>query len=192
MPDSTPRPEHSAATAGRPRARRTPAPSRHAAARQDAVRAGILAGGLLAALLLIVAEFTTLFYVHVATSATPVKSVSTGSHHSYALIPIAVAAAALTLGAVRYEARTALLALGALGVATVLIALLGDLPDAQATGLVGSPSTHFIPASSTPSAGLYMETLGGVLLLVVAGGGFLLLAPAVRGGARGRSAAGAG
>ena len=55
----------------------------------------ILAGALLAALLLLVAEFTTLFQVHVSTSSTPVKTVTGGSNHSYAMIPIALLAAAL-------------------------------------------------------------------------------------------------
>src|ERR1700736_6009989 len=55
----------------------------------------ILAGSLLAALLLLVAEFTTLFQVHLATSSTPVSSVSGGSNHSYAMIPLALLAAGL-------------------------------------------------------------------------------------------------
>jgi hypothetical protein len=142
---------------------------------EGAVRAGVLAVGLLGAVLLVVAEFTTLFNVHTAISPGPVKSVGTGSHHSYALIPIALLAAALAVAVFRLGSRPALLSMGLLGVVTLLIALLGDLPDASASGLVGSAGTHYINATSTPSAGIYMETLGAALLIIASGAAFLLL-----------------
>ncbi len=144
----------------------------------------MLAGGLLGALLLVVAELTTLFTVRVATSPVPIKSVGTGSHHSYALIPIAVVAAVLGFGAFRHVSRPALPAIGALGIIALLIALLGDLPDAQATGLVRI-ANRYADASSSPSAGLYMETLGAVVLLITSGLGLLLgESPVVRGAPR--------
>ena len=139
----------------------------------------ILAGSLLAALLLLVAEFTTLYQIHVANSSTPIESVSGGSNHSYALIPIALLAAALGIGVRRSGSRPALLAIGVIGVLAALIALVGDLPDAEATGLAGSARTHYINASSTPSAGLYIETLGAILLIATCGLGFLMLGPRV-------------
>jgi hypothetical protein len=142
----------------------------------------ILAGALLGALLTLVAEFTTLYQVHLATSSTPIKSVGTGSNHSYAMVPLALLAAALAIAVVRTGSRVALLAIGVLGLVALLIALLIDLPDAHATGLAGSAASHYVNASSTPSAGLYMETLGAVLLITTSGLGFLMLGPA---GARG-------
>ncbi len=132
---------------------------------------------MLGSLLLIVAEFTTLFTVHVETSSAPIKTVTTGAHHSYALIPIAVLAAALAVGVLRDGSRPALVAIGLLGIVTLLIALLGDLPDANATGLAGSSSTHFVTASSTPSAGLYLETLGAVVFMITCGVAFMAHAP---------------
>ena len=160
-------------------------PSRRAIRRRPptslgAVGALILAGALLAALLLFVAEFTSLYQVHVATSPNPLESVSGGANHSYAMIPIALLAAALGIGVWRSGSRPALLAIGVLGVVAVLIALLGDLPDAQASGLAGTASSRYVGASSTPSAGLYMETLGGVLLIATCGLGFLMLGPPAR------------
>lgn len=137
----------------------------------------IIAGALLGALLLLVAEFTSLYQIHVATSSTPVESVSGGSNNSYALVPIALMAGVLGIGIFRTGSRPALLAVGIVGVVALLIALLGDLPDAEATGLVGSPTTHYINASSTPSAGLYMETLGSVVLIATCGLGFMMLGP---------------
>src|SRR5690348_3044814 len=61
------------------------------------LRAAILAGSLLGALLLVVAEFTTLFTVHVETSKAPIKTVATGPHHSYALLLIAIVVALLAI-----------------------------------------------------------------------------------------------
>jgi hypothetical protein len=142
--------------------------------------AAILAGALLGALILVVSEFTTLFQIHTAARTGAISSVSTGSHHTYALIPIAVLVAVLAYGVWAAGSRPALLAIGILGVIALLIALLGDLPDAHATGLIGSPTSHFTNASSTPSAGLYMETLGAVLLLITSVCGFLLLGPPPR------------
>jgi hypothetical protein len=153
------------------------------------LRVGLLAGGSLGALLLAVAEFTALFRIHVAASGTHVKSVGTGSHHSYAMLLIAVCAAALAWGIWRVGSRPALLGLGVLGVAALLIALLGDLPDASATGLVMSGG-HYVNASSTLSAGFYLETLGAVMLLFTSVWGFLLIG-APPGGRRVSGSAGA-
>jgi hypothetical protein len=142
------------------------------------LRAAVLGSALLGALMLVVAEFTTLYTVNAATSSVPIKTVSTGSHDAYALIPIALLAALLAYGAAVRGSRPALVALGVVGVATLLIALIGDLPDARATGVVGSPTTHFANASSSPSAGLYLETIGAVLLIIGSGCGLLLSRPA--------------
>lgn len=140
------------------------------------VSAGILGAGLLGALLLLVAEFTTLFEVRVAGATTIVKSVSTGSHHSYAMAVIAVCAVALTLAAWRSANRPALLGIGILGVTALVIALVVDLHDATATGLVLSAG-HFVNASSKPSAGFYLETLGAVVLMFTAVWGLVLVGP---------------
>lgn len=140
----------------------------------------ILAGSLLGALLLLVAEFTSLYQVHLATSPTPIESVSGGSNHSYAMIPLALLGAGLGIAVWRTGSRPALLAVGVIGVVAVLIALVGDLPDAQANGLAGSATSHYVNASSTPSAGLYMETLGAILFIATCGLGFLMLGPPAR------------
>lgn len=139
------------------------------------LRAAILAGSLLGALLLVVAEFTTLFTVHVETSKAPIKTVTTGPHHSYALLLIAIVVALLAIAVWRDSSRPALLAIGLLGVVALLIALLGDLPDAHASGLAGTSTTRYVDASSKPSAGLYLETLGAVVLVITCGVGFIAL-----------------
>jgi hypothetical protein len=85
-------------------------------------------------------------------------------------VPVALLAAVLAVGARRSVTWPAPLALGALGAFALLVALLGDLPDAHAHGLTRS----FVLASATPGVGLYLETLGGVLLLLVSGLGLAM------------------
>jgi hypothetical protein len=137
----------------------------------------LLVGGLAGAGLLLVAEFTPLLHVHSSAGNQVIKTVGTGPHHSYALVPVALLAAALAYGVWETRSRLALMATGLLGLLALLIALLGDLPDAQASGLVGSATTRFATASSSPSIGLYLETLGAVVLLITAASGLLLLEP---------------
>ncbi len=144
------------------------------------IRGAILIGGLLGALLLLIAELTTLFTVRTSAAAAPITSVGTGSHHTYALVPIAALVILLSIAVYTAVSRPALLAIGLLAVLALMIALLGDLPDAQATGLIGGGAQHYVAASATPSAGLYMETLGGVVLLITSVCGFLLLGPPPR------------
>ncbi len=101
------------------------------------------------------------------------------------MVPIALLAALLTWGATRDGSPPALLAIGLLGVIALLIALIGDLPDAQASGIV-LRGGHYEAASASPGLGLYLETLGAVLLLITSGAGLLLGGPGTS--ARGRSA----
>ena len=129
----------------------------------------------LGALLILVSQFTALYSVHVATSSVPARTVGTGSNHAWAPIPIALLAAGLAFAVYRRGSRTALVALAVLGIVTLLIALLGDQPDAHASGIVGSGASQYAEGTATPSAGLYMETLGAILLLISGGVGLLLL-----------------
>jgi hypothetical protein len=92
---------------------------------------------------------------------------------------VAVLAAVLTIVAVSSRSRAALLGVGVLGLVALGIALLGDLPDARATGFVGNPQA-LTPARSSPSTGLYLETLGAIILLITAGAGLLMPAAAPR------------
>ena len=144
----------------------------------------ILSATLLAALLLVAAEFATLYHAHIATKSTPIKSVTVGSHNSYALIPVALLAAAFGLALRRSGARLLLVGIGLLGLVALLIALVHDLPDAHAVGLADHNSVN---ATTTAGLGLYLETLGAILL-IAAGGLGLVLAGIPRGPATGRGA----
>jgi hypothetical protein len=143
------------------------------------VAPGLFAVVVLGALLLFAAEFTTLFVVHASGVTNPLKTESAGARHSYALALIAVVAVVLALAVWRAGSRQALLGLGVLGVAALLIALVGDLPDATASGLLLT-SSHYIEAEATPKAGLFIETVGALLLLIACAWGFLWTTPPSR------------
>ena len=159
----------------RPEYNNTPdGPHRRPTVGSEAIRALIVGGSLTAALLLVVAEFTALFEITTGARRGALKTVATGSHHGYALVPIALLAAVLAIGVWRTGSRAGLAAIGALGVVTLLIALVGDLPDAQSSGVIGNATSGWVTAKASPEVGLYMETLGAALLIVAAGVGLLL------------------
>lgn len=148
-------------------------------ARGSGVRIAVLAAGMLGAILLAVAEFTPLLEIRASSSAAGViQTIGTGPHHSYALVPVALLAAALAYGIWYTGNRFALLASAVLGVVALLIAVLGDLPDTQASGLIGSAATRFVIASSSPRMGFYLETLGAIVVLISAVSGLQLSEPA--------------
>jgi hypothetical protein len=137
-------------------------------------RNAVLAVGFSGAALLLVAEFTPLLHVHASANTHLAHSVTVGSHHSYALVPVALLAAGLAFSAWRSGSRLAMLAIGLLGLLAIGIALLGDLPDAHTVGLVGTPTTGLSTATSSPAIGLFLETGGGALLILAAAAGMLL------------------
>jgi hypothetical protein len=143
------------------------------------VSTSVLGATFLGALALVIAELTTLYEVRSGARGAIVKSVGTGSNHGYAMALIAVCALVLALGVSRTSSRPGLLAIGVLGIVALLIALLGDLPDAQASGLLPLGG-GYTTASSSPTTGLYLETLGAILLLIACGLGILLSAPPKR------------
>jgi hypothetical protein len=124
-----------------------------------------VAGGVL----LVVAELSPLLAVRA--EAVVVKTVKTGPHHSWAQLVIAAAVLPLALGVLRTGARPALFALLLLGALSLGIALIGDLPDIHKTGVIGA---EFEAAAAHARAGIYLETLGGALLVVAGGVGLLL------------------
>jgi hypothetical protein len=107
----------------------------------------------------------------VRAGAASLKTVQTGSHHSWAGLVVAVAAVVMALGVWRTGARPALLALVLLGALALGIALAVDLPDVHETGVVGQ---QFESAAAHARAGMYLETLGAALLVMAGGVGLLL------------------
>jgi hypothetical protein len=140
------------------------------------VRIAVLAGALVAAALLVAAEFLPVFEVRTSARHGGVTTVGSGSHHAYALLPVALLAALLAWSWWRSPSRLAVLAMGVLGVAALVIALGRDLPDAQSNGIERSGGTY-VTAAASPRAGLYLETAGALVLLVSSAAGLLLVPP---------------
>jgi hypothetical protein len=146
-------------------------PDRPPRPRFAGLRALLLLSGLFGAGLLVAADLSTLYEVHVLTV---VKASVTGhAQHSYALALVGLAGLPMAFAALRGRpASAALLILGLVAAAIVVIA--GDLHDVRSTGVIGQ---LYESASARPGPGFYLETLGAALL--VAGGlGGLLVAPA--------------
>ena len=136
---------------------------------------GVLLGaGLAGAVVLAVSQFLNLYGTHIRSRHLLVATATAGSQHAYALLPVAVAAAILAYGVWRAGSRPALLGVGLLGLAALLIALLHDLPYAHRQGLwhLGG---GYVLAINRPEVGLYAETAGALLLLLTFVGGFVLL-----------------
>src|SRR3954451_20221715 len=98
-------------------------------------RHGPLALALVACLLLAVAEFTDLYSIRIITVTRDTGSV--GSHHGYALLVLALVAAAMAVGATRGGSRPAAYALLVLAVVALVIVLAVDLPAVDETGIYG-------------------------------------------------------
>lgn len=148
------------------------------AARQGAgaLPALLLAGGLVGAVLLAGSQFLNLFGTHIQARHVVVGTAKVGAEHGYALLPVAIVAALLAYGVWRVLSRPALLGLGVLGLAALLITLLHDLPYAHRQGLK-SFHGHYVLAINRPEIGLYLETAGALVLLLTFVCGFVLLGP---------------
>jgi hypothetical protein len=128
--------------------------------------------GLAGAILAFVATFSTVIKIRVLTVTT---AHYTGmDRNGIACILLGAFALLMIAGAVR-GARPAMLALGLIGLAALLIAILHDLPHLNDTG-VWPLHDQYEDAQASAGSGYYLETAAGILMLV-SGVGLLLLAP---------------
>jgi hypothetical protein len=137
--------------------------------------AALAGAAFLGAILLIVADLSTLIEIKVLTVAK--SSISGGSHHSYALLILGIFALPMAYGATRGASRPAMAALAAIGLVALVIMLAVDLPDIHKTGVIGQ---RFTDASASPKTGFYLETLGAFLLLIAGSAGLFLSSPTRR------------
>jgi hypothetical protein len=135
----------------------------------------VLALGVAAAVLMVLAEVTTLYSIEVDTAScsdladvdlADACDTTGGEQHSFALVPLAFLTAAMAVGAGVGGSRPAGWALLGAGVIVLLIALVGDLPDTTKTGEVGS---NFTSAEAVKGAGFWFELLAGGLATVAGG-----------------------
>ena len=142
----------------------------------NAVRFALAAVAFAGAICLLLATFATIIEIRVGTtSKIPDHDthLSGWDRHGPALLIIAIFAIVMIAGALR-GARPAMLAIAVLGLAALLIAVIGDVPDLNKTGFIGEV---YEDAAAGPKAGFYLETLGAVLLLL-SGGLMLVASPA--------------
>ncbi len=141
------------------------APGRSSSPAVAALRAALAAAGLAGALLLIVATFTPIIKITVETTTSGVDLDSAQSgwdRHGPALIVLALLALWLLTTALR-GTRIAMTGLALAGLVALAIAVHWDRPHVHETGSVGEVYTE---ATAQPGTGYYLETLGGLLLLL--------------------------
>lgn len=138
----------------------------------DLARVLLVGCGLAGALALLAATFTDVVVVRAG-------SVSGGDsgfdRHGPALILLALAACGLVVLILR-GARAACPALLAVGLTAIVLAVAGDVPD---IGTEGAYGTLYPSATTAAGVGFFLETLGGVLVLLC-GGGLWALGPPAR------------
>ena len=137
--------------------------------------AALVAAAFAGAILLIVADLSTLIQIRVLTVTK--DTISGGSHHAYALLILGIFALPMAYGATGGRSRPAMAALAVIGLVALVIMLAVDLPDIHKTGVIGQ---RFTDASASPKAGFYLETLGAFLLLIAGSAGLFLSSPGRR------------
>ena len=137
--------------------------------RPGRTRLALVGASILAAVLLVLSTFLTLF--EITTGEATLRTYSGLEHHSIAMLLLGVAVIPMALGTLR-GARPAMAALAALGAVVLLVAFTVDLPAALDEGLL---AVTYENASASPGIGFYLETFAGALL--IACGGLLLLQP---------------
>jgi hypothetical protein len=129
---------------------------------------------IVAAALLVAAEFSTVFEVTVGSLEVVQRAATGGENHGYALLLVAVFAVALTVVALRFGGRAPAIGVVALGAVALLVALAIDLPDTRESGRLPE-SLAYEDARARAGSALWLELVGGMLLV---GAGGLLLASA--------------
>ena len=133
----------------------------------------VLALGVVGAVLIVVAELSSIVRVDVLTTGTceeiadpKVRDACDSSgfeQHGGAFILLGAAALAMAWGAGRGASRPAAMALLAIGGVVLAFALIRDVPEANETGLVG---LQYEEAQAKAASGLYLEIVGAGLLIL--------------------------
>jgi hypothetical protein len=127
--------------------------------------------GMIAGLLLIVTEFTTIASVDVASGSCEVIndsdpsladrcSLSGFERHGGAFVLLGLMTAAMAWGAGVGRSRPAAVALLAIGALVIVLSLALDLPQTHKTGAIGR---NFEGATAKAGLGFYLELVAGVL-----------------------------
>ncbi|MCB0870720.1 MAG: hypothetical protein KDB52_07805 [Solirubrobacterales bacterium] len=88
------------------------------------------------------------------------------SKHGVITAILGLIAAVAVVFAVAAGNRSATIVIIGMGVAVILIFLLVDVPDIGGTGMFNTPTAGNLDASSKAEAGLWLELVGGVILIL--------------------------
>jgi hypothetical protein len=125
---------------------------------------------LLGVLIALLSQFVTGYSLVDETDAV-ITNVTLYETHGLIVTVFAVIAALALLIAVNRGSRSAAAVVVAMGIGIVLVFLIVDLPDVGETGFFIAPGVGNIDATGQGSAGLWMELVGG--LVIVLGGAAL-------------------
>jgi hypothetical protein len=95
-----------------------------------------------------------------------IATVTLFEQHGVATALFALFAALGLIFAVATGSRPAMIAVIGMGVAILLVFLLIDLPDIGSTGMFNTPGAGNLDATGKASAGLWMQMVGGLVIVI--------------------------
>lgn len=120
---------------------------------------------LLGAVIVLLSQMVTGFTLVDETDSV-IANVTLFDTHGLIAALFAVVAALALVFAVATGSRAAVAVVIAMGIGTVLVFLFIDLPDVGDTGLFNTPGAGNLDATGKASAGLWMELVGGIVLIL--------------------------
>jgi hypothetical protein len=120
---------------------------------------------LLGALIVLLSQMVT-GYTLVDETDSVIANVTLFDTHGFIAVLFALVAAFALVFAIATGSRAAVAIVIAMGIGTVLVFLFIDLPDIGDTGLFNTPGAGNLDATGKGSAGLWMELVGGIVLIL--------------------------
>ncbi|MEX0620961.1 MAG: hypothetical protein WD181_05205 [Solirubrobacterales bacterium] len=120
---------------------------------------------LLGSLIVLLSQMVTGFTLVDETDSV-IANVTLFDTHGFIAALFALVAALALVFAVATGSRAAVAVVIAMGIGTVLVFLFLDLPDIGDTGLFNTPGAGNLDATGKASAGLWMELVGGLVLIL--------------------------
>lgn len=120
---------------------------------------------LLGALIVIISQVVTAYSLENELGEV-LETVTLLSKHGALTAIIGLGSAIALVFAVATGSRSALIVLIGLGVAVIMIFLIVDVPDIGSTGMFNTPTAGNIDATGKAEAGLWLELLGGVIIVL--------------------------
>ncbi|HMT06341.1 MAG: hypothetical protein KDB48_02335 [Solirubrobacterales bacterium] len=120
---------------------------------------------LLGALIVIISQVVTAYSLENELGEV-LETVTLLSKHGALTAIIGLASAIALVFAVATGSRSALIVMVGLGVAVIMIFLIVDVPDIGSTGMFNTPTAGNIDATGKAEAGLWLELIGGVIIVL--------------------------